>query len=577
MRGYARLLAVILACVLIIAGCSSNNNGNNAGNAQPSGNAANAPGDTDGKGTGGETGERDLSPITFTMFSADLNPNYENMQSPVGQEITKRTGVTLNIEYPVGDIKQKISLMAASGDYPDLIFAKGDQNILVDAGAFIDLTDLIEEHGPNLKKLYGPYLKRLRYSKDDPSIYFVGSFGVDAQQWQPNNGFQLQHAAVKEAGYPSIKTLQDYEKVIKDYIEKNPTIDGQPAIGLSLIADDWRYLISVTNPAVFATGGPDDGEWYVDPQTHKAALHHTRPEEKEYFRWLNHMNDIGLLDKESFIQKYDQYQAKISSGRVVGLIDAKWQYEQAELALRQEGKLDRMYGMYPVTMNENVKYADFQSAGYSAGWGIGISSTAKDPVRAIQFLDWLASEEAQILNNWGIEGVHYTIHDGKRVISDEEMNKRTTDPEYGKKTGIGVYTYPFPQYGDGVLDSTGQTYTINSKEQIAKNYTDVEKEVLSKYGAQMWMDLYPAADEFPVKPWGAAWQINIPQETDAAVQMQRISDIIKKRIPEAILAKPDQFDAVWDSFMSDIQREGLDQLTEEFNGLLQERLELWND
>jgi putative aldouronate transport system substrate-binding protein len=96
---------------------------------------------------------------------------------------------------------------------------------------------------------------------------------------------------------------------------------------LSLLADDWRYLITVTNPAVFATGGPDDGEWYIDSTTKKAVLHHTRPEEKEYFRWLNHMYHSGLLDKESFVQKYDQYQAKISSGRVVGLIDAKWEYQ----------------------------------------------------------------------------------------------------------------------------------------------------------------------------------------------------------------------------------------------------------
>jgi putative aldouronate transport system substrate-binding protein len=76
----------------------------------------------------------------------------------------------------------------------------------------------------------------------------------------------------------------------------------------------------------------------------------------------------------------------------------------------------------------------------------------------------------------------------------------------------------------------------------------------------MWMDLYPAASDFPVKPWGAAWQINIPQETDAAVTMQRISDIIKKRVPEAILTKPENFDAVWDTFMKDIEREGLKEL-----------------
>ena len=48
------------------------------------------------------------------------------------------------------------------------------------------------------------------------------------------------------------------------------------------------------------------------------------------------MNDIGLLDPESFVQKYDQYLAKIASGRALALTDARWQYEQAEQALRQQ-------------------------------------------------------------------------------------------------------------------------------------------------------------------------------------------------------------------------------------------------
>lgn len=75
---------------------------------------------------------------------------------------------------------------------------------------------------------------------------------------------------------------------------------------------------------MLSTGAPDNGEWYIDPYTQKAQFHITRPKEKEYFRWLNHMNAIGLLDKESFVQKEDQYLAKISSGRVLGLSDMSY-------------------------------------------------------------------------------------------------------------------------------------------------------------------------------------------------------------------------------------------------------------
>ncbi|KAF6614187.1 ABC transporter substrate-binding protein, partial [Paenibacillus sp. EKM208P] len=114
--------------------------------------------------------------------------------------------------------------------------------------------------------------------------------------------------------------------VIKDYITKHPTDEnGNKNIGLSLNADDW-HMYQVTNSGFQTTGGPDDGEYYIDQKTHQATYHFRRPEEKEYFRWLNHMNSIGLLDPESFVQKTDQFKAKVASGRVLGLADPEWDY-----------------------------------------------------------------------------------------------------------------------------------------------------------------------------------------------------------------------------------------------------------
>ena len=474
------IITSFLAFVIMLSGCSNES----------------ASKDT------GKNSESD-GPVTFTMFSADPHSQWDNMESPVSKKVIEETGVTLNGEFDVAGGDQKIPLMAASGEYPDFVLPKGNASTLVDAGAFIDLTDLIEEHAPNLKKVYGDYLDRLKWSKEDPAIYILPTSPVDQEYFAPGQGFMLQHAAVKELGYPEIRTVKDFEKVIKEYKEKNPTIDGQPTIGLSLLADDWRIQISTTNPAFWATGASDDGEFYIDPETYEATMHYRRPEEKEYFRWLNHMNAEGLLDPESFVQKYDQYLAKVSSGRVIGLIDADWQVAEAQRSLREAGKEERMHGMYPATLTEEYKHRNFQDAGYLGGWGIGITVDNEDPVRAIKFLDYLASDEGQILQQWGMEGEHYEIVDGKRVISEEEMNERNTNANYVKETGVGVLKGFAPIYGDGVTDSTGQTYTIASPDQIKDAYTDVEKEVLSNYEVDMWKDLYPKKEEFPVKPWGA--------------------------------------------------------------------------
>ncbi|WP_404810073.1 ABC transporter substrate-binding protein [Metabacillus halosaccharovorans] len=551
-RSMKMMLFLLLSFVLVLSGCSSKSSSD--------------------EGDGKKDGVTEL-----TLFSADIHSQWDDMQSPVSKLVTEKTGVTINPEFDVNGGTQKIALMVASGEYPDLIVPKGGAGTLVEAGALIDLTDLIEEHAPNLKKIYGDYLSRLKWSNDDESIYILPTAAIDQQYFNPSHGVGLQHAVVKELGYPEIKTLKDFENAIRDYKEKNPTIDGQPTLGLSLLADDWRIMISTTNPAFWSTGASDDGEFYVDPETYEATFHYKRPEEKEYFRWLNHMNDEGLLDPESFVQKYDQYLAKLSSGRVLGIIDDVWQFAEAQRSLREQGKADKMYGLYPATLSEDIKHANFQSAGYLAGWGIGISVDAEDPVAAIKFLDFLASEEGQTLQNWGIEGEHYEMVDGKRVISEEEMDERNNNANYVKETGVGVLKGFAPSYGDGVEDSTGQTYTIASPEQVKDSYTDVEKEVLTNYGVEMWKDLYPQAEEFPVKPWGAAFNITVPGDSELALIEQKVLDIVKKRIPEVILADPADFDKLYDNFLAEIDKAGAKDAEKMRTELIKDRVELWNN
>ena len=68
--------------------------------------------------------------------------------------------------------------MIAEQNFPDMIYAKGDAGSLIEAGALIDMTDLIEEYGPNIKKMYGDEFEKLKYSEDDPSIYQLYSFCI---------------------------------------------------------------------------------------------------------------------------------------------------------------------------------------------------------------------------------------------------------------------------------------------------------------------------------------------------------------------------------------------------------------
>lgn len=532
-------------------------------------------GATKGSSSGDET-----APVTFTFFGADANPNWSNMQDDVGKEITKQTGVTLNAEFAMSDPSQRLALIAASGDYPDLISPKGDLDKLIDAGAMLDLTDLIEEHAPNLKKLFGDEMKRLRYSNDDPSIYVIPTYSaIDGVNFVAGGGFQLQHRAVKEAGYPEIKTLQDYENVIRNYLEKHPTDEnGNPNIGMTLNADDWHIQITVTNQAAETTGKSGDGEYYIDPETYEASYHFRTEGEKEYFQWLNHMYNTGLLDKESFVQKNDQYLSKVASGRVIGLTDVDWGYADGEKALKAAGKNDQTYGHYSVMLSDQYKDNRYQSTGFMAGWGVGITVDCEDPVRAIKFLDYLASEEAQVLNNWGIEGKHYEVKDGTRVVPAEVQERIVNDNiAFSRESGIGFYTNLGAHYGDGVKDSTGNYYTKNFPEQIVENYTDADKETLQAYSATTWMDLFPNEKEFPSKPWGAVWNISVPSEDEINIISSKVKDITWKQIPQAIMAKPEEFEAIWNDYQQMLIDAGVEKMEQGFTKYVQDRVKLWNE
>ncbi|KHF36258.1 hypothetical protein CM49_01571 [Paenibacillus sp. P1XP2] len=213
-----------------------------------------------------------------------------------------------------------------------------------------------------------------------------------------------------------------------------------------------------------------------------------------------------------------------------------------------------------------------------AGYGIGISKDCKDPVRAIKFLDYLASDEGQVLLNWGIEGKHYKVENGKRVIPKEISDRKVNDAtNFTKETGIGLYNTLGVHYGDGVKDPSGNYYTTNFPEQIQNSYNEVEKKTLAAYNVKSWRELFPKEEEFKVRPWGAAWNIAIPGDSEIVVLDNKLKDITWKRIPEAILAKPADFDKVWDAYMKDLEKAGVEKAETLREELVKQRVKLWNE
>ena len=493
---------------------------------------------------------------------------------PVAQALTEATGVRLKIDYPIASQDLTVALMIAEQNFPDLIYAKGDAASLIDAGALIDMTDLIEEYGPNIKKMYGDELSKLKYSEEDPSIYQLSSYAVGGTKYEHSGNAQLQWAVLKENDYKVPKTLDELETMIKDYIKAHPTTEGGlSTIGITLSAADWRWMITLGNPAGYiADGQPDNGQWLVD-ENFNATYKFASPKEREYFRWLNRMYNEGILDPEFATQTHEDYIAKISSGRVLCLFDTDWDYMDAERVLKADGKLDKTYAPIPVTLSEDVKCPALMYQGLVTGQGVGITTACKHPVEAIKFLDYICSDEGQVLVNWGIKDVNYFVDEnGKRYRTPEEVEEANSNKEYKRTTGVGFYSYPFPTYGVGVQDPTGNTYTTASKEAVMNEYDEEEKAACKAWGVDLLVDIFPQADEFEVPAFSPVWAYIKPAELDDIGN--KLDEVAWSGLISCVIGKQEAFDSNYDAMIASLESTGMRRAEEILTEMIKERAAL---
>lgn len=551
-RKVVSLMLVSAMVAGMLAGCGSDSGSSKGGSSTETGSAAEAS-------SSGETADDadDKSPITFEYFNADgKNGNWDN---PVAKAITEATGVTLDVSYPVasqGDAKEDVALMIANDEYPDMIYAKGSATDLYQAGALIDMTDLIEKYGPNIKKMYGAEMEKLKWSQDDPGIYQLSYAGVNQKTLTTGGSCQIQWAALKENDYKYPKTLDEYEKMIKSYLAAHPkTEDGLDMIGITMSASDWHWMITLGNPAgLIADASPDNGQWIIDDE-YNVHYKHVTDEEKEYFKWLCRMYNEGILDPNFATQTDDDYIAKVASGRVVAITDAEWHYSQCEATLVADGKVDQTYVGLPVTLREDQVEKALLYQGTTVGWGMAITKSCEDPVRAIKFLDYLCSDEGQILYHWGIEGENYFLDDdGQPYRTDEEVAKAQSDPDYAKNTGIDNYT-GFPIYGTGSYSEDGFPYTPTTKESVIANYNTAEKEGCEAMGFEMLTDMFAQPEEFDLLPYSALWAYQQPQEL--AEKQTILDEIAWPGLVKCVTGTEDEFDGNWESMVQELTDNGL--------------------
>lgn len=208
------------------------------------------------------------------------------------------------------------------------------------------------------------------------------------------------------------------------------------------------------------------------------------------------------------------------------------------------------------------------------GQGIGISSKCKDPVAAIKFLDYICSDEGQVLINWGIKDVNYFIDEsGHRYRTEEEAKEAISNSNYGKTTGAGgFHVYPFPAYGPGVVDSTGSTYTPVSKDAVIAEYNDEEKAATKAWGVDLLVDIFPQASEFEVPKYSPIWAYAKPSEFNDIES--KLNEISWPGLITCVIGSEADFDANYDKMLKELEKAGMSEAEKMLTDIVKEKVSL---
>lgn len=504
----------------------------------------NRSGKTDALAEAGEGGIREYTAF-FAVPGDEINDDNE-----IQQKIAEITGAKVKETWLTGQTAaEAVGTMIAGGEYPDLIDGSDGTGQLYEAGALIPLDDYIAKY-PNLKDLWSEE-EWDKVRQEDGHIYWITQFGNAYEKDMsatPAEAFWIQTRVLKWAGYPEIKTVDQFFKLLEDYNAANPTMeDGTANIPFTILCDDWRYFC-LENPPQFLAGYPNDGSVIVDTEAKKIVDYNTIDEAKAYFGKLNEEFKKGILDQESFTQSYDEYIAKLSSGRVLAMVDQWWQFTNARDSLKQQG-LDSQgcnYVPLALTIDEDVTPNYNTRVVINPANGVGVSVSCKDPDGVMKFLNDILDPEVRILRGWGIEGVDFEAgEDGLYTRTDEQW-AQASNSAY-KASHLCTYSY-LPNYVGLLNDKANASDPNEQPSEFMKSLPSDVQECLQKYGCETYLEMMDPADD-PPGPWFPMYSFSngMTTSTEGGTAWTMMGEIKHAYLPKAVMA--DDFESGWQEYM----------------------------
>lgn len=410
------MLAMCMVMSFAFAGCGDKSEGTDA--------TTTAAPDTTAP-TSTPTAKPPEEPYEFSIFRtywSDLNDETD----PVILELNKKFNIKIKIiTAPYETWIEKYNIYVTSGDVPDLSITTGpgtaNFNDWAKQAIYMDLSELYKTNCPNIQKYLSDDIIEA-HKMDGGKLYGIPKPSLS------DSAFAIRNDWLKKLKLNTPSTLDELYDVLKAFRDQDPDGNNKPDT-FGLISEDTLNTINFVFRSFGCTTPPTMGSelnWIPDG---KGGL--TSPlldaGMKDAIVYVTKLHRDKILDQEWMITKSQGYDDKLFTGKV-GFMSTAFQqmisYTESKIKANDPAVelaiLDGVKG--PTGLNVRPMQKGFYMVS-------SISSKAAKPEKILEFVDFLMTEEGDIMIRNGIEGLTYKKVDGK-IVRDEEAAKK-----YGMEAG----------------------------------------------------------------------------------------------------------------------------------------------
>lgn len=505
--------------------------------------------------------------ITVDVY--DELANYQGIQNGWFAEIVKeKFNMELNYIAPnvAGGGDTLYQTRTAAGDLGDIIIintANGKLNDLVESGLVMDCTDLME--GKEILTNYAEAVEKTNTQLTEeegiwafPNSVSTLSSTVASEGLKPTFGTYVRWDYYKELGYPEMKDMNDFLDVMEDMQALAREKEGTDDIYAFGFFKDWddgfmndakqiacMYGYDACGFTLLKADGSDVQSIIDDDSMYKTAL-------KFYFE----ANQRGLVDPESTTQNYDTWSNKYRTGKT---LYCPWPWASQDMYNTTENTAEgKGYMLAPVEDMQIFSYGNCPE-GNTTGV-ICVGSSAEDPQRMADFIDWLYSSEGAQINGQssgaaGIEGLTWEINeDGKPELTEFGVsalpsNEVDVPEEYGGgnwKDGISALNFKTVNLTD-IDPKTGEPYQYNLWETtIANNQNPLTEDWSAKMGASTDMEFLENNNMIIVAP-GSSYATPEEDSSITTIRNQCKETIVDSSWQAVFASSESEFESIWDS------------------------------